>query len=202
MNLLQKRWLLPAGGLLTGLIIIAALYIWLKPHTFGGTLLQSPQPAYDFSLRGPENKEIRLSDYQGKIVLLFFGFTHCPDVCPTTMANLRKVIDLLGADGKKVQVVLITVDPGRDTPERLKSYAEQFNPTFVGLTGEPDEIMQTASAYGVSFEILPNVDPHMYFMSHTATVMLIDPKGNLRVVYPYGVDKQILTDDIRYILKH
>ncbi|NTV36476.1 MAG: SCO family protein [Anaerolineaceae bacterium] len=202
MKLLQKRWLLPAAGLLIGLIIIAVLFIWLKPHTFGGTLLQSPQAAYDFSLKGPENKEVRLSDYQGKVVLLFFGFTYCPDVCPTTMANLRKVIDLLGTDGKQVQVVLITVDPARDTPERLKSYAEQFNPTFIGLTGEPDEIMETASAYGVSFEILPNMDPHMYFMSHTSTVMLIDPEGKLRVVYPYGVDKQILTDDIRYILSH
>lgn len=202
MNKIQRRWLVPAVGLLIGLVVIAVLFFWLKPHTFGGTLLQSPQTAYDFSLKGPENREVRLSDYKGKIVLLFFGYTYCPDVCPFTMANLRNVVDLLGEEGENVRVIMITVDPVRDTPERLKSYVEQFKSSFVGLTGEPDEIMQTASAYGVSFEIIPNVDPHMYFMSHTATVMLIDPEGSLRVVYPYGVDKNILADDIRYIIKH
>ncbi len=198
----KKALLLSLTGLLLGLAAVLLLSVWLRPHTFGGTLLQSPQPAYDFAFKGPENRTYRLSDFSGKVVLIFFGYTYCPDVCPITLDTLSDVLSALGTKADRVQAVMITVDPARDTPQRLEEYLQRYKAPILGLSGSEEDIIRAAVAYGVSFQRREGPTPEQYFMDHTATIMLVDPKGYLRVVYPYATRADAIVSDIRYILSH
>lgn len=198
----KKAWLLPLFGLILGLAAVLLLSNWLKPHAFGGTLLQSPQQAYDFAFKGPENRTYRLSYFQGKVVLIFFGYTYCPDVCPITLDVLRDTLVGLGTDSQQVQAIMITVDPARDTPERLADYLTRYGVPILGLSGGEEDTIQAAVAYGVSYQRREGPTPEQYFMDHTATIMLVDPDGYLRVVYPYATRAEAIIADIDYILSH
>jgi protein SCO1/2 len=199
-SILNSRWIWPISGLVVGLVAVVGFGLYLRPHQFGGTILQSPRPAYNFSFTGPQEKSISLADFKGKIVLLFFGYTSCPDVCPTTLQKLRDTMKLMGKHKDDVQVIMITVDPEKDTSKRINGYLSMFDPSFIGLTGNMADITSAASQYGVFFEKRPYNEKGGYLIDHTATVMLIDPKGFLRVIYPYNTTASAIANDIAYIL--
>lgn len=201
-KVLTSRWMLPVGGLALGLAAIALLLFWLRPHTFAGTVMQSPQPAYDFVLQGVDGRDVRLSDFRGQAVLLFFGYTYCPDVCPGTLGVMRQVLYEMGERAEKVRVVFISVDPPRDTPERLKLYLERIDERMVGLSGAPDTLLDVATRYGIFYQRREGKDPEHYLIDHTATVLLIDPDGFLRVVYPFGTNSGGIISDLNYIFDH
>ena len=191
---------------LAGVILGAALFIILSslfsPHMYAGTHLDTPQPAGDFSLLGPGGKEVHLTDFQGKVVLIFFGYTSCPDVCPATMSELAGVLKALGPIADQVQVLMISVDPEQDTPERLAAYLGGFDARILGLSGSLEQITAVAAAYGVYFAKKPYGDQGKYLVDHTAYIYMIDRRGDLQVLYPFGSRAVDLTTDVRYLLKH
>jgi protein SCO1/2 len=201
-TILKSRWTWPVSGLIVGLVAIVSLGIYLRPHQFGGTILQSPAPAYNFTFTGPQEKTVSLTDFKSKVVLLFFGYTSCPDVCPTTLQKLRDVVKTLGNTSQNVQVLMVSVDPEKDTAKRINGYLSMFDTSFVGLTGVLKDITTTASQYGVFFEKRTYNEKGGYLVDHTATVLLIDPDGFLRVIYPYNATADAIADDIMYILTH
>ena len=140
-----------------------------------------------------------LGEFKGKVVAVFFGFTHCPDACPTTMVELANVAKELGADADKLQVLFVTVDPERDTPQVLKSYVPAFHPTFVGLSGTPDDIARTAKEFKVHFQKQPGKGGS-YSVDHSAGTYIYDRDGRLRVFAQYGAGKDALLHDIKMLL--
>ena len=191
-------------GMGVGLIAIAVLG-WLatsklRPYAFHGMVMQSPMPATDFTLTGHNGQPVSLSDYRGQLVLLYFGYTTCPDVCPTTLADLHQARTLLGSRAKDVQVMMITIDPERDTLPILAEYIPHFDPTFIGLTGTPEQIAEVATYYGIYYARQEGNSSLGYLMDHTATVMVIDRQGYLRVVFPFGTAPQDIAADLNYLL--
>jgi protein SCO1/2 len=158
-----------------------------KQARFNAEALTVPRPAADFALKTSEGSEFRLSQYRGKVVLLHFGYTFCPDICPTTLAELAQVRAQLGQAATQVQVVFITVDPERDSPERLRSYTAVFDPTFIGLTGSAEQLAAVRQAYEVVAEkqVVPGTSA-AYLIAHSAYVYLIDPEGRLQQRFPFG----------------
>jgi len=200
-RLMQNRWTLPVGGLIFGLAAVLILGLLLRPHRYGGTVLQSPQPAYDFTLTGGEGQPVSLHDLRGKLVLLFFGYTACPDVCPTTLREVGAALDILGKRANGVQPVFISVDPEKDTPQRMQAYLANVNPRVLGLTSDLETITLTASQYGIFFQKQEYGTKGSYTVDHTATLLLLDKEGYLRVVYPYGTPAEAIASDIQYLLK-
>lgn len=192
--------------LFIGLPILLAFLVYSRLNQYQpyGTRLLNPRPAYDFSLSAQGGKTYQLSDFRGKVTLIFFGFVNCPDVCPTTMLELGKVYKALSPqDQQKVQVLLISVDPERDTPELLGKYVSFFDPSFIGLTGSPEQIAETAKQYGVFYQKSNIKSAREYNVDHTATVFAIDPKGNLRLIYGNGKAKETpkVIEDIRWLMR-
>ncbi|MDS1139523.1 SCO family protein [Pusillimonas sp. SM2304] len=141
-----------------------------------------------------------LADYKGKVAVVFFGFTQCPDVCPTAMAELSETMELLGEDAGKVQVLMISVDPARDTPEVLSAYVTAFHPSFVGLTGSPEQLSATAKSFKAYYAKSPGATPEQYSMDHASSFYLIDPKGEARVLVSGNASAQDIASDIRQLL--
>ena len=151
---------------------------------------------------GDHNGQSRsLSDFKGKVVVLFFGYTQCPDVCPTTMAELVEVKRLLGADGDKVQGVFVTVDPARDTPELLKAYMSNFDATFVAFIPTAEQLALVAKDYKIYYKKVDGKTPTSYTVDHSAGSYVYDTQGNLRLYSRYGVGTQLLAQDIQTLLK-
>ena len=187
-----------AATLLTVLILVGCG--GQKPK-FRGTELNPPRTAPDFVLTDQYGQPFRLSDQQGKVVLLFFGYTHCPDVCPTTLARWKQIYDALGEDADRVRFVFITVDPERDTPERLQQHLAVFNPKFIGLTGSPDQLAPIYQAYYVYQEkVQESQSAAGYLMSHTSATFLIDPEGRWRLNYGFGTPPEDIVHDIQVLL--
>ena len=159
-----------------------------------------PRPAPDFSLRGSNGAPLQLSRYRGKVVALGFGYTSCPDVCPTTLYYLAQARERLGAAGKDFQVVYVTVDPERDTPERLRKFVTGFDPTFLGATGDPATLADVQKAFGITATRQPARNDGMYFVHHSAFVYLIDRDGKLRAMMPYGVSADDMAHDVKALL--
>jgi protein SCO1/2 len=155
----------------------------------------------DFHLTDHNGKPRSLADFRGKIVLLFFGYTHCPDVCPVTMAQFAQVMKELGADAKRVQVLFVTLDPERDTPALLAQYVPAFNPDFLGLYGDMAATKETAKAFHVFFEKQPGKTPETYSIDHTAGTYVFDTQGRLRLFVKYGQEgAPDLVADLRALL--
>lgn len=141
-----------------------------------------------------------LQDFAGKAVVVFFGFTQCPDVCPTSLAELSQVMKQLGPDADRVQVLLVTVDPERDTPEILKQYVTTFDPRFLGLTGTPEQIKQAAASFKAYYAKVPTQGGANYTMDHTAAFYLFDGKGESRVLATNTAGAEALAHDIKALL--
>lgn len=154
----------------------------------------------DFSLVDFDGKSRTLADYRGKAVVLFFGYTQCPDVCPTTMAELAEVKRGLGADGARVQGIFVTVDPERDTPQLLKAYAANFGPDIVGLRGTPEQTKEVAREFKVFYNKVPGKTDSSYTVDHTAGSYVFDAKGKVRLFTRYGSGAEALTSDLKILL--
>ena len=158
--------------------------------------------AQGFQLTDFNGQPRSLADYKGKVVVVFFGFTQCPDVCPTTMNEMAQVKKLLGTDGDKLQVVFISIDPERDTPEVLKAYMGSFDPSFAGLyAASPDALAALAKDFKIYYKKVDGKPPTSYSMDHTAASYVYDPQGRLRLYARYGIGPQAMADDIRLLLK-
>ena len=157
--------------------------------------------AQGFSLTDHNGQLRTLKDFAGKIVVVFFGFTQCPDVCPTSMAELTQVKQLLGPDGDKLQAVFITVDPERDTPALLKAYMANFDPTFLALRPTPEQLPQVAKDFKVYYKKVEGRTGGSYSMDHSAGSYIFDGNGHIRLYKRYGAGAEVLASDIRLLLK-
>jgi len=153
------------------------------------------------SLPDADGKPRTLADFKGKVTVVFFGFTQCPDVCPSTLAELAEVKRSLGADGQRVQGVLVTVDPERDTPQVLKNYVAQFDPSFVALRGTPEQTREVAKDFKVYFAKVPGKTEGSYTIDHTAGSYVFDAQGRLRLFTRYGAGAQALAHDLKLLLR-
>jgi len=179
---------------------LAAGFYFFRPHTFHGTVIQSPEPSYDFTLTGA-NGDVSLSDFRGKLVLIYFGYTFCPDICPATLANVGQALNQIGAKAEDVQLIMVSLDPERDTPEKLAEFVGHFHPSFIGITGTKEEIDTVASLYGIFYQVNQGSDATKYLIDHTATLLVIDREGYLKLVFPFGVTAQEIADDLKYMIR-
>jgi protein SCO1/2 len=171
------------------------------PHTFKGTEYLDPQPAHDFELTRADGGQVRLSDLRGKIVILFFGFTSCPDVCPATLGEAKLILQGLGEDEGQVAYLFVTVDPERDTPEVLQKYVSLFHPSITGLSGSLDDLAQVWEDYGIFVEKTPlEGSAQDYTVAHTARVFVIDASGRLRLSYSFGTPYRDILQDVQHLL--
>ncbi len=193
--------------LISGWAVAAYLYFsYSNVNNFHGKIYNRQAPR--FTLTGHDGNKVRLDQFQGKIVLLSWGYSNCPDICPITLANLKKTFEILGEDAQKVQVLFITVDPERDTYERLGDYVPYFHKDFIGLTGSPGEIEKVADDYSVTIVKHPAVYGRgrfdtwdRYLMTHTNTIHLVDREGRLLLTYPHHMhDPDNMASDIKKIL--
>ena len=154
----------------------------------------------DFQLTDHNGKPRTLGDFKGKVVLLFFGYTQCPDVCPTTMADYAAALRQLGPDASQVQVLFVTVDPERDTPALLAQYVPAFDPTFLGLYGDAATLQRTAKEFKIFYQKQPGKTPASYSMDHTAGTYVYDRRGRIRLYVQYGQKLDSLVHDLRLLL--
>lgn len=199
---------------LTGIVVVAlaAFGTWTvlnrnaDPLPGVGTkqIIDPPREMPDFTLTSHTGQPLSLSDLRGKPVLLFFGFTHCPDICPTTMGEFRQVKAKLGEQGEQAAFVFISVDGSRDTPESLAAYVGAFDPAFVGLTGDEELVRTIGTDYYVYFERVTlgtaTAAGENYTVDHTTYSYLLDADGRLRVIYPFQAPTQMIADDIESLL--
>ncbi len=155
--------------------------------------------APEFSLRGSDGAELKLSRYRGKVVLLAFGFTHCTEVCPVTLAVLAKARKQLGATGSELQVVYVTVDPERDDAERMRKYLSSFDATFIGGTGMAEQLTAVRKNYGIVANKVASAGG--YSVDHSSSVYMIDREGKLRAMMPYGHSAEDFVHDVKLLLK-
>jgi len=198
----MKRQVL-SRGLAAWLALLAATFC---AGAAGGTELRAgvfkpARPAPEVSLRGTDGTDLKLTRYSGKVVALGFGYTSCPDVCPTTLANLAQAREKIGAAARDLQVVYITVDPERDSLQRLKAYLAGFDPTFIGASGTPEQLAAARKAYGIEVK-RQNVpgSTSEYFVHHSSFIYLIDRAGNVRALLPFGVTVDDIVHDVRALL--
>ena len=171
-------------------------------YQFEGSLMPTPQPAQDFLLIDQHNQPFELSAQRGKVVVMFFGYTHCPDVCPTTLAEMRDVRRELGALAEQVTFVFITVDPERDTPEVLGAHAALFDKHIFALTGAPDDLAAVYQAYGVVAEKQESATGALgYLVDHTGRLFVVDRQGNFRLTFPFGFEQERIVKDLTYLVE-
>jgi protein SCO1/2 len=157
--------------------------------------------ARDFALTDHNGQARSLKDFAGKVVVMFFGYVHCPDVCPTAMTELAQAKKLLGKDGERLQGLFVSVDPERDTPEVLKAYMAAFDPTFLALYTTPEKLQALAKDYRIYYKKVDGPTPTSYSIDHTAGNYVYDPQGKLRLYTQYGSGAAQLAADIRLLLK-
>ena len=156
--------------------------------------------ARDFALKDQDGKPRSLADFKGKAVVIFFGYTHCPDVCPTTMAEMAEVMKQLGPDADRVQVLFVTLDPERDTPALLKQYVPAFDPRFIGLWGDTDATAKVAKEFRVFYQKVPGKDAGSYTLDHTAASYVFDPQGRVRLFVRHGQGPEPIVHDLKMLL--
>jgi protein SCO1/2 len=197
-NILEK---IALGVVLTGAGGLLAACSSGKPR-FHGIDITGADYAKAFQLTDFNGQPRTLADFKGKVVVLFFGYTQCPDVCPTTMSEMLLVKQKLGADGDKLQVLFVSVDPERDTPEVLKAYMTGFDPGFLGLyAGSPDKLAALAKAFRIYYKKVEGKTPASYTMDHTASSYIYDPQGRLRLYSRYGTPVEALVEDVKLLLQ-
>ena len=188
-----------------GVATLALVLVLASPAhgaEFKGGLLTPPRAAPDFALTSQDGKDFRLSRERGKVVALSFGYTFCPDVCPTTLAELAQARTRLGADAKRFRIVFVTVDPERDTPAQLREYVSAFSRSFTALTGPPERLAEVRKAYGVVAEkrVVAGTSA-TYLIDHSAFVYIIDPAGQLRLMFPFGMPIEDMVHDITLLFQ-
>jgi protein SCO1/2 len=177
--------------------VAAALLVGCSQPTFKSVDITGADYAQNFSLESTSGGRRSIGDFRGKVVVVFFGFTQCPDVCPTTLADLAAAKKELGADGDKLQGVFITLDPERDSAELLQKYVPAFDPSFIGLYGSPEQIAKTAKDFKIFYQKVPGRTPASYSIDHTAGAFVFDRDGRLRLFIRHGTPPADIAADIR-----
>ena len=193
---------LRTGVFVLAVVVISVLttLLFANQSEFRGTTYTEPFPlAPYFELTHSSGDQFRLSDQRNKIVLLFFGYTSCPDVCPTTLAELNQALKEIGDKAGSVQVVFVTVDPDRDTPQRVQEYVSRFNPSFIGLSGSTDELQKVWDDYGIFRETVQSNAGVM--VNHTARTILIDKNAKMRLSYGFDTPVEDIVNDLDLLLK-
>ncbi len=187
-------------GVVFGLaLVMAGWYGINQNYTYQGVLIDPPAVAADFKLSDQDGNPFRLSDQRGKITLIFFGYTRCPDVCPVTLSEYKQIKAQLDNLADQFVFVFITVDPERDTQEQLKSYMANFDPTFYGLTGSEQDLEAVYQAYGVYRERQDVGSAAGYLMDHTARIYVVDRSGSWRINYPFGMQVDKIVRDLQHL---
>ncbi|MGB3450459.1 MAG: SCO family protein [Giesbergeria sp.] len=170
-----------------------------KPE-FRGVDISEVDYARDFPLPDHNGQPRSIKDFNGKVVVVFFGYTQCPDVCPTTMQEMAEVKRMLGKDGDRLQAIFVTVDPERDTADMLKAYMGNFDPSFLALRGTPEQTAAVAKDFKIYYKKVDGKTPTSYTMDHSAGSYIYDTQGRLRVYYRYGSGVEALAADVRTLL--
>jgi protein SCO1/2 len=200
----SARWvrnLTVIAALVAVVAAAAAAWWWFRPQALHGTELVAGDPLPDFTMQASSGGAASLSDFRGQWVMLYFGYTSCPDVCPTTLGDMALAYGMLGRRAERVQGVMVSLDPARDTPEKMAAYLRYFEPSFIGMSGEQAQVDEAAMRYGIFFERRAGANPDDYFIDHTSSLLLIDPQGRLRVMYPYGVVPEDIAADVKYLMR-
>jgi protein SCO1/2 len=167
---------------------------------FHATDITGASFARELALPDADGRARTLADWKGKAVVVFFGYTQCPDVCPTTLTEMVRVRQLLGPESPRLETVFVTIDPERDTPEILKAYVGSFGPGFTALRGSPEQTAAAAKEFKVLYAKVPGKTPGSYTMDHSAAAFVFDPQGRVRLYVPYGSDPEKLAGDLRQLL--
>lgn len=167
---------------------------------FVNTDISEADYARDFALTDHAGKPRTMADFRGKAVVIFFGYTQCPDVCPTTMTGMAEALKLLGGDAAKVQVLFVTVDPERDTQQLLAQYVPVFNPSFLGLYADAQTIARTAQEFRVFYKKQPGSTPTTYTVDHSAGSYVYDPQGRLRLYIKHGEKPEVIANDLKLLI--
>ena len=200
MSILGRRVAIGVALAMIG-VLIAWFFILprFRPHIFGGAVIQSTQKAPRLELMSADGT-VRMTDFAGKVVVVYFGYTFCPDVCPATLSKLAESLALLGDRAEDVQVMMVSVDPDRDTPEMLEDYVTHFHPDFIGVTGDEATVNRVATLYGVVYERAEGSAGTGYTIDHTSTVILVDREGYLKLVLPFEGSAEQIAADIDYFI--
>ena len=197
---MSKNSILALSALVAGAVLLLAAFLFFTPTTLNGTQIDPPKVVSDFTLSA-DSGPLRLSDLRGRLVVIYFGYTFCPDICPATLSKINKALDRLGKDADRVAVVMVTVDPERDTAEKLGAYVRKFNPEFIGLSGTPDEIAAAAKEFGIFYEKKEVSTSAKYLVDHTASVLVLDAEGRISLIWPYEIEAAQMASDLRVMLK-
>lgn len=171
-----------------------------KPQAFLATDITGASFAKDFSLTDHNGRNRTLADFKGKVVAMFFGYTHCPDICPTTLSDFAAALQQLGPQAERVQVIFVTVDPRRDTPDLLKQYVPAFNPGFLGMYADEKTLSVLAKEYKVVYQKTSVKAADDYLIDHSAGTYVYDPQGRLRLLMPYGSSPEAIAHDLKILL--
>ena len=196
MNLRRLLLVLAAAGALA----ISGCERAAPPHHFNAIDLTGARYAQGFNLPDFDGKPRTLADFKGKVAVVFFGYTQCPDACPTTMAELAGILKTLGSDAARIQVVFISVDPSRDSPALLKNYVTNFRPDFLALRGDEAQTRAIIKDFKLIVEKVPGKTPDSYTIDHTAGTYVFDPQGRVRLFASQSLDPALLTDDLKALL--
>ena len=198
----MKRALLLVVGIIIGFVITLAIWKLVdRNYRYQGSVIDPPAPAADFTLTDQDGNPWTLSDQKGKTNLIFFGYTSCPDVCPMTLSEFMQIKAILEDQADQVNFVYITVDPERDTVEKMSAYLENFDPEFIGLTGTIEELDPVWKSYGVYHEKVDTGSEAGYLVDHSASIYVVDKDGNLRLTFPYGMDVNQMAEDVRHLVQ-
>lgn len=198
-------------GRLRGLVL-GLWFAWLvvglggcamqEEHTFAGATLDPPQAVADFTLDAEGDSPVSLSDFRGQYVLLYFGYTFCPDFCPTAMSAMARARAEMGDAAYRVQGMMVTVDPERDTADVMGQYVRAFDPTFIGLTGDKAAIDAAGAPFGLFYQMHEGSEATDYLVDHSTRTYLIDPEGNLRVAYAHGTPAADIAADLLWLIEN
>jgi len=190
---MEKKVLWIGFGLMALLVMVAAIMSLTEKASFKGVVISPAPEAHDIKLTDQNSQPFELFAHKGKVTLIYFGYTNCPDECPLTMAKLKLVKGLLGDRSSEVEVIMVTTDPARDTPEKMKGYLQNFDPAFVGLTGSASDLEKVWKDYGV---VVENGGE-----THSDRVYVIDQKGRLRLTFPFDMSGDDIKSDISQLLQ-
>jgi protein SCO1/2 len=205
-----RKWARTRRSLVTLAAVMAVSVAgWLLWQRFGprpgpqfGVAVNASTAVADFRLDSTLGKPMALSDFADRYTVLYFGYTTCPDICPTTLADLGKAEQLMGAAAERIQVIFVTVDPERDTPQRMRDYLAYFSPNFIGMSGALEETERIASQLGVIYEKrYASESATDYLMDHTATTIVLDPQRRPQLLFPYGVTGEQIASDLSALIR-
>lgn len=203
---MSRLTVLIIAGITTAFVVGAGIFAGYRmmgassEPTYHGSYFEPTGEPEEFTLVSAGQDEVRLSDYRGKVVAIYFGYTNCPDICPATLAKLDYAAEQLGDDADDLQVMMVTVDPERDSPQRLEEFVAQFNPSFLGLGGSADQIERVTNDIGIHMTKQPGSDATGYLVEHTTQVVVLDREGRVRLLLPFDLTGDEIASDLEKLL--